>query len=557
MDTLIISKFGETNLPPECTVQDFFDICGWVGLAWLATKCKVDHDRELARDFLRSTPLPRPGAGLTPHQTQAHSTLARALATGDITVLHGYAGVGKTYLLQALAAELPWTLGVSNVVVAAPTHRAKDEVWNHIKDARAYLAIRGKDLTICTVAGFLRALPKEVILDRNLESKLKEGWSEDDNNVYNPSGEKLGSNTLLIIDEAGMIDRQTMARIKKWLNRGTKKYLLLIGDPAQLGPVTGKPAREFFTPTFTLTQVIRQKGGSGLLQTVTDIRKGKTVTITDNGQDILIRPDIVPLHLAARANGEDTRIATFTNKARINWNTAARTVLFPGRLDQLHPGEGLVCYDPIFDSLELLNGGIGHIFNEEQVKVVKVYRRTLDPRVSIAKLFDPQFVGWDGSIGKLHRLLQGSKVSESTIQILFNLPEEVDVWEGTVCIPKLKVNADIRFRCALTNEEAALWELVFKQTETIGGRDIRVAVRTLFPEFAPDHSSTTHKLQGATLDVVFIDAVDMHRHRKGKELRRLAYVAATRPRQRAVLTDTLTVKAEATISTAKLFGESR
>ncbi len=180
-------------------------------------------------------------------------------------VLRGYAGTGKTTVVQALVDVLP-QIGKKTVLLA-PTGRAAKVLANYTKrqantiHRKIYLAHTNKD-------GLL-----------NL--KMQTNYHK---------------HTLFIVDEASMIQhamsaegtlftsRNLLDDLFQFVYSGENCRMLFIGDAAQLPPVglDSSPALdlEFLKnayhlniDTFELTQVVRQASESGILANATLIRQ--------------------------------------------------------------------------------------------------------------------------------------------------------------------------------------------------------------------------------------------------------------------------------------------
>jgi hypothetical protein len=116
-----------------------------------------------------------------------------------LVVVVGHAGTGKTFATVA-AAEVWATCGIQ-VKVAAPTWRAAG-------------ALRSEGLHATSVASLLAEL------DRGVED----------------GRDPLRRDSVLLIDEAGMVDSAALARLIDHAREADAK-LVLIGDPAQLGEI--------------------------------------------------------------------------------------------------------------------------------------------------------------------------------------------------------------------------------------------------------------------------------------------------------------------------------
>ena len=116
-----------------------------------------------------------------------------------VAVVIGEAGTGKTYAIVAAAEG--WAQAGIELRAAAPTWRAAN-------------VLRAEGLPATSVASLL------VELDR----------------AEHEGGGGLARGSVLLIDEAGMVDSATLARLIAHAERAEAK-LVLIGDPEQLGEI--------------------------------------------------------------------------------------------------------------------------------------------------------------------------------------------------------------------------------------------------------------------------------------------------------------------------------
>jgi conjugative relaxase-like TrwC/TraI family protein len=127
--------------------------------------------------------------------------MVRRLLAGSegVAVVIGEAGTGKTYAI--VAAAQGWAQAGIELRAAAPTWRGAH-------------ALRDEGLPATSIASLL------IELDRaGLES-----------------GDGLAQRSVLLVDEAGMVDSATLARLVSHAERAEAK-LVLLGDPEQLGEI--------------------------------------------------------------------------------------------------------------------------------------------------------------------------------------------------------------------------------------------------------------------------------------------------------------------------------
>ncbi|MBY0281482.1 MAG: Ti-type conjugative transfer relaxase TraA [Alphaproteobacteria bacterium] len=155
--------------------------------------------------------------GLSKDQVHA---IEHMVSEGQLKVIVGYAGAGKTTCLD-IAQEI-WQESGYRVVGAAPTGKAASNLQS--------IGIASKTL-----------------------HKWEQEWRRD--------REQLNKNTVLILDEAGMVDSQRLHfLLKESKEQGFK--LVLVGDPEQLPPIeAGAPTRAIMEAVgfAELSTIVRQK----------------------------------------------------------------------------------------------------------------------------------------------------------------------------------------------------------------------------------------------------------------------------------------------------------
>ncbi len=153
-------------------------------------------DRAVAGDLVaRRVISARPGL-----KSDQREMVRRLLTSGSgVHVVIGEAGTGKTY--ATLAAAEGWAQAGISVKAAAPTWRAAG-------------VLRQEGLEATSVARLLAEIDRAV--------------------HYGESA--LHRNSVLLIDEAGMVDSATLARLVHHAEQAGAK-LVLIGDPQQLGEI--------------------------------------------------------------------------------------------------------------------------------------------------------------------------------------------------------------------------------------------------------------------------------------------------------------------------------
>ncbi len=201
----------------------------------------------------------------TESQSNLISVLSAFIAdnpAGEIMIINGYAGTGKTTLVRAMVRTFHQT--GQKTVLLAPTGRAA-KVLSQYSGSPAF-TIHKKIYRQRTGSDGLG----DFVLDRNLN---KDTW--------------------FIVDEASMIGNSApeiifgsgdlLKDLLDYVHNEKNCHLILIGDKAQLPPVglDISPALDpvclrrmgYRVTEITLTDVVRQSANSGILMNATEIRK--------------------------------------------------------------------------------------------------------------------------------------------------------------------------------------------------------------------------------------------------------------------------------------------
>ena len=182
-------------------------------------------------------------------------------SNADVFILRGYAGTGKTSLVSALVKTMEQL--ERRCVLMAPTGRA----------AKVFSLYSGHEAF-------------------TIHKRIYRQKAIDDDTVFS-MGFNAMTNTLFIVDEASMISNDATNTIYgtgrllddliQFVYSGSGCRLILLGDTAQLPPVGDihSPALQpevlrgygLNVTCMTLSQVVRQRDLSGILQNATKLRK--------------------------------------------------------------------------------------------------------------------------------------------------------------------------------------------------------------------------------------------------------------------------------------------
>lgn len=180
-----------------------------------------------------------------------------------------------------------------------------------------------------------------------MRSKGCEGASTLHAMIYRPDGEggedgpnfKINNDSpakkagLIIVDECSMVDEALGADL---LSFGTK--VLVLGDPAQLPPVSGGGYFTDAEPDVMLTDVHRQAADNPIIAMSMDVRKGKPLRHGNYGESRIISRDDIDAEAILKAD----QVLVGRNKSRRLFNGRIRELR--GFSEQLpSSGDKLVC----------------------------------------------------------------------------------------------------------------------------------------------------------------------------------------------------------------------
>ena len=282
----------------------------------------------------------------------------------SVYILRGYAGTGKTTMVKAIA---DYVSQKRLVALMAPTGRAARvlELKTGHRATTIHKAIYGK-ASLAT---------KEVDDIAASEFKLCFPINETDGKI------------VAIVDEASMLCSKTVE--KELFRFGTDNLMedlltfvrpsfggkiIFVGDPAQLPPVGESDSlalnEEYFTDkglkvmTGELTEVLRQKGESAILQNAMKIRgllqteqRNRLVFEEKDGEvESLSGEELLGKYLDIRKTGEkESVVICFSNQSAYQYNKDIRESLYGGDVSELRSGDKLMVVQNNYQ-LDRMNG---------------------------------------------------------------------------------------------------------------------------------------------------------------------------------------------------------
>jgi len=418
---------------------------------------------------------------LSQQQWQALQDLEAFVHSDDkIYLLTGYAGTGKTTLLQALITRLQQQHDLRPIALTALSNKA-----TKVLQAMAYRWGCEVDcMTCCKLLGLKPVIDKET------------GGQK-----FEPDRDRKNLTTeydLVVIDECSMINEEMWMLLVNSVSRFTERtQLLFVGDSAQLPPV-GETESPCFRQAFErsdLTEVIRYGGAIGLL--AEDVRQNlertsMPVAVSDrndtNTEGIFTLPPHHWEKLMLRAfksdaynqNPDQVRVLAYTN-ARVNYlNNKIRAAIYGDKAARFMPGERLVARNACMGRDGIL------LQTSEECEVLDAHL--------------VRFEGW--LVWEL--AVETDEDQERTLRVLHEEENQ-------------------RFKEILSDySEKKQWMAFWDYKE-------------LFHDLSYAYSLTVHKSQGSTFQDVFVDVPNLMLNRKVIERNQLYYVAFTRAAKRLFL----------------------
>ncbi|MGF1513351.1 MAG: ATP-dependent RecD-like DNA helicase [Elainellaceae cyanobacterium] len=420
------------------------------------------------------------GIELTPHQQVALDALMTFVRSRQkLYLLTGYAGTGKTTLLQALIYQLRQEGDRRSVVLTAFSNKATKVLVRMADD----WGLEVDCMTCCKLLG----------LKPEIDSQTGRQVFRIDSNSEN----RFDRYRLVVVDEASMIDEELWLLLTASVADLYKQtQILFVGDVAQLPPINEPESRVFSQiPERTdLTEVVRYGGAIGALATTirqhlhtrlpafaTDANRDRT-----QGVFALRRPQWNRCLIQAfqsdtyRRDSDYVRALAYTN-ARVNQlNRAARKAIHGPDAPQFVGGERLMANSPCWVGEALI------LQNSEECEVLAAVAGEEGP--------------WQ--VWFLEVMTDDDK--HRSLTVLHNASRGLfDKLLGQYA-------AERRWQ--------EFWEL-----------------KHLFHDLSYAYCLTIHKSQGSTFQNVFIDAPNISINPKIDERNQLLYVGVTRAAQRVFL----------------------
>jgi exodeoxyribonuclease V len=430
------------------------------------------------------------GVTLSESQEHALSEIRAAIRPGRRHLLTGYAGSGKTTLVQHLASDL----SSARIVLTAPTHKAVAVLARNL---------RGLDIQVpCrTIHSLLGLVPKyrgaRLIFER-------------------PTRAAAVTADIVVIDECSMISEELYSLIEQYLSH---VFILFVGDPAQIPPVGERASPTFDTFNHShLGTIVRQAADNPLLAAADIIRRSqggppdwswiKKAHAKPLGVYIPADPDAALktayLSEAYAADPEYCRFLAWTNEAVRTANRKIRFWRYGETETPFVPGERALVRAPAVatdDKTVLLN-------TNDETTVVSIEAATFKYPIRASS----KFRAWTAVIPSWKVVLRRDDGGIVTV----DMPRDRVAYEAVL---------------SRLVSEAAQDRQRWKDRRVIMGRTA---------DLQAVYACTIHVAQGSTFRNVFVDVADVRRRGSHNvlEMQQLFYVAVTRASHALLLVNT-------------------
>lgn len=411
--------------------------------------------------------LPEDTFVLTQGQAKAWAKLVAWLKTEEsFFVLRGFAGTGKSMLQKKLA----YYQG-HNFYFSAPTNKATKVLSDFIgENCKTTYSLLGLKMV-----------------------------TNEDKKVLESTGRipDLGNKPVLVIDEAGMIP-SFMAEILEHLAFTRGWRIVFVGDPAQLNPIGERRSVVWSLAkkewSSLLTEV--KRFDNQLLSLSVKIRtalKNKDYSESpieddnDGREGVFVVPKREMLKKIKSLKLEDwktTKVICWRNKTVAAYTKIIRDGL--GLKNDFDVQDLIMLASPIVDS-----GGQIRAYTDEEFQI-----KSIEPR---------RFEFEEG-------FLDARTLTLNDSSLVLHVPDDPGLLEAY-----LSKRSSRASRCKNGYEKRQLWGKYWE-------------LRNQFNSIRHGFCLTSHRVQGSTLDHVFVDQADILANSNEREAYRCLYVAATRPR---------------------------
>ncbi len=179
-------------------------------------------------------------------------------------VLSGYAGTGKTFLIDYVVRESLHLKAGEEAVFVSPTGKAAANLVKNGTVAGTVHSLiymrEGEEFDVDENGEIIAGQPLTFIKRERIDEKIR----------------------LIVVDEASMVNETVLYDL---LSFGIK--CLFCGDGAQLPPVNGSCSL-LINPDYTLTEIVRQAADNPIIKVATMAREGKRIPFGNYGDKVCV-----------------------------------------------------------------------------------------------------------------------------------------------------------------------------------------------------------------------------------------------------------------------------
>jgi hypothetical protein len=474
---------------------------------------------------------PPPPPKLNEGQQWAHDrTLEYITGKGkslpNIIMIKGFAGTGKTFTTNRIVQSAKSTGKHYRIVATAPTHKA-------VRCLRKAGDL-GSGVVYKTIHSLLGLKPEPEETNGRQEFKKS----------TNPEDGDIREFDIVLLDEISQTGQLLWTELIAAIQEYNFK-LILLGDSCQIPPVKEKDslpflqAEEYGIEILELNESMRQAGDNPILDYATEIRNTyKTSTwvdyhrfakINDKGEGIQILQGTNGKEVEAllislfgsdqfRADADYAKVVTWTNEKRTAgfFNKKIRSMLYTipegmVSLPMIVNGEKIIMNDRYvavgdFKPIVLPNNEELEVENYEVVKKALSYR-TWTPIGPVNNILNPQIY---------RALVRFRDTRNNWVKATLNIVHETSVTEVANMMKKISDSAK---QAPFGHEKKQVWRHFWE-------------VHGIFAQIGYNYALTSHKAQGSTYQNCVMVAYDIKQNPKHEERNRIAYVAATRAKNK-------------------------
>lgn len=434
---------------------------------------------------------------LSDEQNEALEKIKDFIKNGDFAIsLCGAGGSGKSLLISYVITYLEEKH--IKYCLCAPTHKAKT-VIEYYTNREAM-----------TLHKLLSLSPKLDIFELDFN----------DLTFQSRSSKEIPNNGIVICDEGSMISDALFDLLKKKCSKLNTK-IIFVSDSKQLAPVKSNTISKVYSlkNQITLTKIFRQSEKNAILDTLQTLREHSIEFFdTCKGEDgsLLCESNFKEFFNLCKEgiykaikneNIFEAKVTAFTNNRVNKYNEFLTKSIFENENE--------------YNKLEILTGNENISFENFD------YYNSMDYIIKDIKEIDisiPNFKKLPG-----YKLYLYDKGNESTgvINIISNKLEDDIYLSLAYTIESLRLEA---LESKSNYQKSKRWKEYFKTVGSFASpRNLYFDNRVIRSKsFSKGYAVTVHKLQGSTLNNIYIDMKDIKKCYNEEMLRQLQYVSISR-----------------------------